>query len=124
VPRYRFSKNRRLLKASEYQEVFDRNKFKVAHPKLLLLAMQSDCDQARLGLVVGRKNIPTAVGRNRVKRLVRETFRQTDFPLSLDIIFLARRDIDKLGDTELNLLLRQSWGRLLQRCEGRVNKNA
>jgi len=124
VPKYSFRKNRRLLKASEYQEVFDRNKFKVAHPKLLLLAMKSDCDQARLGLVVGKKNIPTAVGRNRVKRLVRETFRQTDFPLSLDIIFLARRDIDKLGDTELNLLLRQSWGRLLQRCEGRVNKNA
>lgn len=123
MPRYSFRKNRRLLKASEYQEVFDRNKFKVAHPKLLLLAMKSDCDQARLGLVVGKKNIPTAVGRNRVKRLVRETFRQTDFPLSLDIIFLARRDIDKLGDTELNLLLRQSWGRLLQRCAPAGGKN-
>ena len=85
--------------------------------------MKSDCDQARLGLVVGKKNIPTAVGRNRVKRLVRETFRQTDFPLSLDIIFLARRDIDNLGDTELNLLLRQSWGRLLQRCASGGGKN-
>ena len=61
MPSYSFSKNRRLLKASEYQEVFDRNKLKVAHPKLLLLAKQSDCDQSRLGLVVGKKNIPTAV---------------------------------------------------------------
>jgi len=123
VPSYSFSKNRRLLKASEYQEVFDRNKLKVAHPKLLLLAKQSDCDQSRLGLVVGKKNIPTAVGRNRVKRLVRETFRQAQFPTALDIIFLARKDADKLSKTELNLLLKQSWGRLGQRCEGLDNNN-
>ena len=123
MPSYSFSKNRRLLKASEYQEVFDRNKLRVAHPKLLLLAKQSDCDQSRLGLVVGKKNIPTAVGRNRVKRLVRETFRQVQFPTALDIIFLARKDADKLSKTELNLLLKQSWGRLRQRCEGLDNNN-
>ncbi|MDA8919613.1 ribonuclease P protein component [Porticoccaceae bacterium] len=123
MPSYSFSKNRRLLKASEYQEVFDRNKLKVAHPKLLLLAKQSDCDQSRLGLVVGKKNIPTAVGRNRVKRLVRETFRQAQFPTALDIIFLARKDADKLSKTELNLLLKQSWCRLRQRCEGLDNNN-
>lgn len=118
MPSYSFSKNRRLLKASDYQEVFDRNKLKVAHPKLLLLAKQSDHVMSRLGVVVGKKNIPTAVGRNRVKRLVRETFRQTEFPIALDIIFLARKDADKLSRTELSLLLKQSWGRLLQRCEG------
>ena len=123
MPSYSFSKNRRLLKASEYQEVFDRNKLKVAHPKLLLLAKQSDCNQSRLGLVVGKKNIPTAVGRNRVKRLVRETFRQAQFPTALDIIFLARKDADKLSKTVLNLLLKQSWGRLLQRCKGLDNIN-
>jgi ribonuclease P protein component len=124
VPSYSFSKNRRLSKASEFQEVFDRNQIKVAHPNLLLLAKPSDCDQSRLGLVVGKKNIPTAVGRNRVKRVVRDTFRQTEFPMPLDIIFLARKDADKLGQNELSLLLRQSWGRLLQRFEGLDNKDA
>jgi ribonuclease P protein component len=78
---------------------------------------------SRLGVVVGKKNIPTAVGRNRVKRLVRETFRQTEFPIALDIIFLARKDADKLSRTELSLLLKQSWGRLLQRCEGLDTNN-
>ena len=73
--------------------------------------------------MVGKKNIPTAVGRNRVKRLVRETFRQAQFPTALDIIFLARKDADKLSKTELNLLLKQSWGRLRQRCEGLDNNN-
>ncbi len=124
MPSYAFSKNRRLLKASEFQEVFDSNRIKVAHPKLLILAKPSDCAQSRLGLVIGKKNIPTAVGRNRVKRVVRDTFRQIEFPAPLDIIFLARKDADKLSQKELSLLLVQSWGRLLQRCHTLEENNA
>ena len=37
MPRATFGKDRRLLKASEYKEVFDNNAFRVAHPKHLLL---------------------------------------------------------------------------------------
>lgn len=117
MPSLRFSKDRRLLKASDFQEVFDGNKVKVAHPHLLLLAKPNDRDQSRLGLVIGKKNIPTAVGRNRVKRAVRETFRQFEFPVSVDIVFLARKGADQLSSRDLGLLLDQSWGRLRQRCE-------
>ncbi|MDA9231760.1 ribonuclease P protein component [Porticoccaceae bacterium] len=124
MPSYAFSKNRRLLKASEFQEVFDGNKVKVSHPKLLILAKLSDCEQSRLGLVIGKKNVPTAVARNRIKRAVRDTFRQIDFPLPLDIIFLARKDAGLLSSKELNLLLGQSWGRLLQRFDVLENNNA
>ena len=116
MPSYAFSKDRRLLKPSEFQEVFDSNRIKVAHPALLILAKPTDLSLSRLGLVIGRKNVPTAVGRNQIKRVVRESFRQVCFPLSLDIIFLARKDAVKLNQKELNLLLGQSWGRLLQRC--------
>jgi len=124
VPSYAFSKNRRLLKASEFQEVFDGNQVKVAHPNLLILAKPSQHAQSRLGLVIGKKNIPTAVGRNRVKRVVRDTFRQIEFPRPLDIVFIARKDADKLDQKELSLLLVQSWGRLLQRCKTLEEKNA
>jgi ribonuclease P protein component len=124
VPSHAFTKNRRLLKASEYKEVFDRNRLKVAHPKLLLLALPNNSGQSRLGLVIGKKNIPTAVGRNRVKRVVRETFRQFDFPVALDIVFLARKGADQLSSQEMNLLLHQSWCRLQQRCESLGDNNA
>lgn len=116
VPKYTFCKNRRLLKASEFKEVFDHNKIKVAHPAFLLLASPTNYHQSRLGLVVGKKNIPTAVGRNQVKRVVRETFRQQHFPLSLDIVFLARKDAINFNSQQLALLLDQCWGRLQQRC--------
>ncbi len=124
MPSYALTKNRRLLKASEYKEVFDRNRFKVAHPKLLLLALPNNSGHSRLGLVIGKKNIPTAVGRNRVKRVVRETFRQFDFPVALDIVFLARKGADQLTAQEMNLLLHQSWCRLRQRCESLGDNNA
>ena len=124
MPSHTFTKHRRLLKASEYKEVFDRNRLKVAHPKLLLLALPNNSGQSRLGLVLGKKNIPTAVGRNRVKRVVRETFRQFDFPVALDIVFLARKGADQLSSQEMNLLLHQSWCRLQQRCESLGDNNA
>lgn len=118
VPNYAFCKHRRLLKASEFKEVFDNNRIKVAHPAFLLLAIPNSLSQSRLGLVVGKKNIPTAVGRNQVKRVVRETFRQQQFALSLDIVFLARKDAIKFSAKQIALLLDQSWGRLHQRCIG------
>ena len=36
----------------------------------------AECTEARLGLVVGKKLLKRAVDRNRVKRIIREQFRQ------------------------------------------------
>ena len=124
MPKFKFGKDQRLLKASEFKEVFDLNTCKISHPKWLLLAKFNEDCSSRLGLVIGKKNIPTAVGRNLVKRLVRESFRKTDFPHSIDVIFLARKGADKLNSKDMALLLQESWCRLLQRCEASKAKNA
>ena len=117
MPRATFGKDRRLLKASEYKEVFDHNTVRVAHPKHLLLVRPNGTTVSRLGLVVGKKNVPTAVGRNRVKRVVRETFRKTSLPVALDIVFLARKDADKLSTVEMTTLLQQTWAKLVARLD-------
>jgi ribonuclease P protein component len=64
---------------------------------------------------VGKKNVATAIGRNRVKRAVREVFRTTALPVAVDIVFLARKDADKLSSFEMTTLLQQSWARLSAR---------
>ena len=57
----------------------------------VLLVKQGGEGPCRLGLVVGKKSEPKAVNRNRVKRLVREAFRQTDLGVQgLDLVFVAR----------------------------------
>ena len=78
MPTLKFKKTQRLLNASDYKQVFDYNRAKVANSSLLILAKPS-VKYLRLGLVVAKKNIPTAVQRNRIKRVARETFRKKQF---------------------------------------------
>ena len=115
MPRAGFGKDRRLLKPFEFKKVFDNNSVRVAHPNLLILSEPNGTETSRLGLVIGKKNVPTAVARNRIKRVVRETFRLTALPVPVDIVFLARKDLGKLSANELAVLIQQSWGRLIAR---------
>ena len=80
-----------------------------------MLAKFNYRDKSRLGLVVGKKNISTAVGRNSVKRIVRETFRLEQFTQPIDVVFFARKDAHKLSSDEMTLLLQQSWLASVQR---------
>ena len=118
VPDLNFGKCRRLLRPSEFQDIFHTNTCRVSHPNLLILAKHNALRHSRLGLVVGKKNVPLAVRRNAVKRVVRETFRQEHFSRSVDVVVLARRGVDRLNPSETALLLQQSWGRLQRRFQG------
>ncbi|MDC0589716.1 ribonuclease P protein component [Porticoccaceae bacterium] len=124
MPGAAFGKNRRLLKSSDYTEVFDNNSVRVAHPNLLILSQPNGTETSRLGLVIGKKNVPTAVARNKIKRVVRETFRLTELPVAVDLVFLARKDLGKLSSAELAALIRQSWVRLTARLNKEINRDA
>ena len=124
MPGAAFGKNRRLLKSSDYTEVFDNNSVRVAHPNLLILSEPNGTEMSRLGLVIGKKNVPTAVARNKIKRVVRETFRLTQLPVAVDLVFLARKDLGKLSSAELATLIQQSWGRLIARLNKEMNRDA
>jgi ribonuclease P protein component len=124
MPGAAFGKNRRLLKSSDYTEVFDNNSVRVAHPNLLILSEPNGTEMPRLGLVIGKKNVPTAVARNKIKRVVRETFRLTELPVAVDLVFLARKDLGKLSSAELSALIQQSWGRLIVRLNKEINRDA
>ena len=116
MPDCKFTRDNRLLRSPDFQQVFKNNSLRVSSSDLLVLAMLNGKQYSRLGLVVGKKNIPSAVGRNRFKRAVRETFRKNTFKIPLDIIVLARQGVGILSSDQLNLLLNQSWCRLRDRC--------
>ena len=108
-----FGKSRRLLKAADYKQVFDHNEARASHRYFLLLAKTAPGKQQRLGLVIAKKNVRLAVQRNRVKRIVRETFRLLpDNDPPLDMIFLARRGVEQLDKRQLSSILREQWHKL------------
>ena len=79
---------------------------------LLLLARNNDLDHPRLGLVIGKKSVKLSVERNRLKRLMRESFRlNQDSLVGWDIVIVARKG---LGDVE-NPELIQHFGKLWKR---------
>lgn len=106
-----FTKQARLLTAKQFQYVFDQAPVRASHPSLLILAKPNGLSFARLGLVIGKKHIKTAVGRNRIKRLIRESFRTRQLP-ALDVIVLARGGADNLDNDEARRILNGLWKRI------------
>lgn len=85
---------------------------------LTLLARENHTSGARLGLAIARKQIKTAVGRNRVKRQVRESFRHhQDLLAGLDIVVMARPGIATADTRKIRSALDSQWRELAKRCK-------
>ena len=70
--------------------------------------------QARLGLAVAKKHVRRAVDRNRIKRLLRESFRHHQQQLKgLDLVVLVKPGIHKADNAALLQSLEKHWKRLI-----------
>lgn len=110
---YSFDKSLRLLSSSEFQRVFDAVDWKVSSQHILLLTRKNELNQPRLGLVIAKRHVKLAVQRNRVKRIIRESFRQHQHELNgVDIVVLIRSGIDKQDNAILFKQLNSLWRKL------------
>jgi ribonuclease P protein component len=68
---------------------------------------------ARLGLAISKRVSRQAVERNRIKRLVRESFRRMRMQLPpLDVMVMARQEAVSQSGPDLLAELHELWGRL------------
>jgi ribonuclease P protein component len=113
-----FTKSLRLLSSSDFQTVFDNAPLRASHQVFLFLARLNNLSNPRLGLVIAKKHIRRAVDRNRVKRLIRETFRvkQQQLP-DIDVIVLSRKGMSDLTNAALVEQLDLQWQRLIRRAQ-------
>ena len=89
-----FPKAARLLKTDEFSSVFRLRPWRRS-PHFVLYGKPSGT-QARLGLVIGKKQAPRAVTRNLIKRLARDTFRLRRAQLNgFDILVRLHAKIDR-----------------------------
>ena len=111
-----FPRQLRLTSAPEFHNVFARNK-STHHRWLTLLARKNEHGHPRLGLVISKKCAKRAVVRNRIKRVLRETFRANQHELdALDIIAIGKSGLAEMSTHELHLLIQKQWTELM-RCK-------
>lgn len=107
-----FGKQRRLLTPSDYRQVFQTATYKVSSKDMLILARINQSSDARLGLVIAKKHVRRANQRNRIKRIIRESFRHQRLFTGLDLVVLARGALDQRDNEALFQLLAQLWQQL------------
>jgi len=100
---FSFPKSKRLVRNSQFKDVLGRG-LRVSDGVLTLYMARNDCGYPRLGVSVG-KFWGSAVVRNRLKRLLREAFRQSQdqIPAGFDYLLMISRSwgkSDKSGSRE------------------------
>ena len=108
----RFEKHNRLLDAAAFGRVFERAS-RSRDRLFTVLCRPNGQETARLGLAISKKQCRKAVARNRLKRIVRESFRQQQQALAgLDVVVLNQRAAAEADNTTLQVSLRRHWQRL------------
>lgn len=107
-PGCRLPRSCRLTDASQYRHVFARPA-RAGNSGFTLLYRPNAVGHARLGLAVSRKYARRAVERNRIKRLVRESFRCRFTLPDVDIVVLCTRTTRNLSNPDLFALLHRAW---------------
>jgi ribonuclease P protein component len=108
---FRFQKQNRLLNAAAFGRVFkkasrSRDKF------FTVLCCNNKEEIARLGLAVSKKQCRKANARNRIKRVVRETFRHHQHELcGLDLVVLNQPAAAMAKNSDMKLSLEHHFGR-------------
>jgi len=108
----RFPGKSRLRDAASYSRVF-KNARRSRDKLFTVLTSDNGGSGARLGLAISKKYCRLAVGRNRLKRVVRESFREHQADLGgLDVVVLNQPGTERASNQALFASLARHW----QRC--------
>ncbi len=118
----KFSRQSRLLKPGEFQLVFQ-DPIRSNDHYFKVLARENSKELHRLGMAVSKKACARAVDRNRIKRVIRESFRNhlagQAADETLDFIVLPKHTAVGENSTILDNSLINHWQILTRKAETR-----
>lgn len=110
--RLRFPRHARIADKASFSRVFA-GSARSTDRLFTVLSRANGRRRARLGLAISKRHCRLAVERNRLKRIVRESFRHHQHALAgLDVVVINRRDAACAGNARLFDSLAAHW----QRC--------
>jgi len=112
-----FPRPSRLTRPNDFRQVFQGNT-RVGDDCITLLIGKKQADRPRLGFAVAKKQLKLAVDRNRIKRLIRESFRlnQAQLP-DRDVVAMVRFNILELSHQQIFNRLNKHWHTAIKKCE-------
>ncbi|MGD9264512.1 MAG: ribonuclease P protein component [Lysobacterales bacterium] len=115
----KFSRQNRLLKPAEFRAVFRQHE-RSEDQYLTVLARENTSTIHRLGLAVAKKNCRRAIDRNRIKRIIRESFRHhvagKASGAAMDFVVMSKAESTAVANTILHRSLERHWRELLTRA--------
>ena len=107
-----FPRGLRLTTKADFQTVFDQSS-KVNQKFMLVLYRANQKPHARLGMLVGKRAVSDAADRNRIKRILRESFRHCQEKLKgFDVVVIVRHQCDTLSSSQLREGIENLWEKL------------
>jgi ribonuclease P protein component len=113
--RLTFEPRKRLHQPAEFRTVRQRGS-RLTDAYFTVSVLANHESHARLGLAIATRTFGTAVARNRIKRLARESFRlnQHDLP-PVDVTVSARDAARVASPLDLRISLEKHWKNITQR---------
>lgn len=116
-----FPRNNRLLSTRDYGFCF-KNSRKLYSQHFVIFYCKNNLSIPRLGLAISKKQLKHAVDRNRIKRIIRESFRLhkkdlTPFDITVVLSKEARKASRALVQLDLGNELDKQWKYLKQLSE-------
>jgi len=94
-----------LKKNKDFQQVYKKGK-SFANKYLVMYVLKNDLEENRLGISISKK-VGKSVQRNRLSRLIRESYRslEDNYPKGLDIVIVVRINSRDIGYKEVESAL-------------------
>lgn len=121
-----FPRSARLKRRQEFLKVQrEGNRVHTPHYVVVVLRRPEGDGGQRLGITVTKK-VASAVGRNRVKRVVREVFRRNRhlFPQGCDFVVIGKSGSPRLGYHEAKAELAKASGALARAARGAKRRSS
>ena len=113
---YRFKRSRRLLNRPSFEAVFQAKKKRFGGC-FVIYSHQNQLNHPRIGIILSKKQVRLACDRNRLRRIIRESFRHhcPDLPNS-DFVLVGLHRMQQLTSKEIVQCIEKQWQYFQQSC--------